>query len=940
VALISENEFIELNRTFHELSEHAGKSDDVDLSQVFHVKSNLTWGDVLKNPRTVILSEAGSGKTQEIRRVAERLREEGKAAFFLRLELIPEDFDIAFEVGTYEQFKAWLASGEKGWLLLDSIDEARLRSPLDFERAVRRLGKLIDAVKGLTHVVITGRTHAWRPKTDLDLCERHIGFPPQLRVAAPEEIEPESDLAEGFDDEVVETRKRDDPTDTKFRIIALDDLSREQVKVFATAREVVDVTTFMKEIERVDAWPSTTRPQDLEDVLSLWKDTGQIGNRLQIMQNSIDRRLTERDQPRAEAQPLSEDRVREGVMLIAAAATLAQTQVVSVPDGVSSSTGLIPKSVLSGWGDDEITALLSRPIFDDAIYGAVRFHHRSAREYLTAVWLKKLLERPASRRAVEDLLFKNMYGMAVLVPTLRPVLPWLAIFDEKIRNRVRAVAPEVIFEGGDPSSLPLPTRREILDEMCAKIALEKIVYSATEYAAVQRFAQRDIAEDVRRLMKQYGSNDAVSGFLTRMIWLGRLKTLLPDAKKVALTTTASQYTRISAFRAVREIGTAQDERDVRQSFLGESPRLSREWIGELLTDLAPSRDNIDWVLDAVAKSEHKERYTVDRLEDALTAFADSADLADLPRMLAGMGQLLDESPFIERGYCEVSQRYSWMMKAATHAVERLMTARDPHALHDHSLEILRKFRVAREWGDDFRDIKVELAKLVPNWADLNNASFWHDIDATRRVSNKKGERLTDYWQAYVFGAFWRFSASDFDRVCDWIRDRPEQDDKLVALTMAFAIYNENDKPKSWRDELGSVCANAPELEVKLSALLNPPPQFAEYKRQERRWKRRTAARAKKEADDFEKSKQYAQTHIELIRDPKFLNPADLSRLQWYLHHKVHEKNGGSTKWTEGCWRELIPMFGEEVAAAYRDIAQFCVLKVPSRTKLRRWSFSV
>ena len=137
----SKDEFIELGRTFHELSEHAGKSDDVDLSQVFQVKNNLTWNDVLKIPRMVILSEAGSGKTQEIRNAAKRLRAEGKPGFFLRLELIPDDFDIAFEVGTHKEFETWLASGEMGWLLLDSVDEARLRSPLDFERAVRRLGK-------------------------------------------------------------------------------------------------------------------------------------------------------------------------------------------------------------------------------------------------------------------------------------------------------------------------------------------------------------------------------------------------------------------------------------------------------------------------------------------------------------------------------------------------------------------------------------------------------------------------------------------------------------------------------------------------------------------------------------------------------------------------------------------------------------------------------
>jgi hypothetical protein len=387
--LPSPNKFIELNRTFHELSEHAGKNDDVDLSQVFHVKNNLTWNDVLKIPRTVILSEAGSGKTQEIRNAAARLRAEGKAAFFLRLELIPDDFDIAFEVGTHEEFKAWLTSGEWGWLLLDSVDEARLHSPLDFERAVRRLGRLIEAAKGRTHIAITGRMHAWRPKTDFDLCERHIGYPPQLRAAESDdvELEPEPDANDELDDEI-ETTDRDESADTKFKIIALDDLSHEQVKVFATEKMVNDVLKFMKEIERVDAWPSTTRPQDLEDVIALWQVTGEIGNRLQIMQNSIDRRLSERDQPRAEAQPLSDDRACEGAMLIAAAATLAQTQVIRVPDGANNSAGLSPKSILSSWGDDEITALLSRPIFDDVIYGGVRFHHRSAREYLTAIWLR------------------------------------------------------------------------------------------------------------------------------------------------------------------------------------------------------------------------------------------------------------------------------------------------------------------------------------------------------------------------------------------------------------------------------------------------------------------------------------------------------------------------------------------------------------------------
>ena len=120
----SHYEFVQLNRTFHELSKYARESDDVDLSQAFYDRSQLAWDDLVKGHRTVILSEAGSGKTEEIRQAALKLRAEGKVAFFLRLEHIPDDFDEAFEVGAVEEFKEWLASGKEGWLLLDSVDEA------------------------------------------------------------------------------------------------------------------------------------------------------------------------------------------------------------------------------------------------------------------------------------------------------------------------------------------------------------------------------------------------------------------------------------------------------------------------------------------------------------------------------------------------------------------------------------------------------------------------------------------------------------------------------------------------------------------------------------------------------------------------------------------------------------------------------------------------
>src|SRR5689334_1827494 len=85
--------FIQLDRTFHELSTNTRDKDELDLSEALHVRGNLTWTNLLESYRTVILSEAGSGKTEEIRQTAQLQRDEGKVAFFLRLEHIPTSFD-------------------------------------------------------------------------------------------------------------------------------------------------------------------------------------------------------------------------------------------------------------------------------------------------------------------------------------------------------------------------------------------------------------------------------------------------------------------------------------------------------------------------------------------------------------------------------------------------------------------------------------------------------------------------------------------------------------------------------------------------------------------------------------------------------------------------------------------------------------------------------
>ena len=227
----NEHTFVELNRTFFELSKNASDSDDIDLLQHHLRGKRLSWVDVTQEYRVVIISEAGSGKTEEIRHVAETLRQAGKTAFFLRLEHVANDFEDAFEVGTLEEFNAWLAGSNEGWLLLDSVDEARLRDPRDFEFAIRKLGRRIAAAMQRVHIVITGRPDAWRPKTDLEHCLRHFPLAPS-RVAVAEEV---NTINEGASERHFRTVNVPEQTErSALKIVALADLESDQIKVHRT----------------------------------------------------------------------------------------------------------------------------------------------------------------------------------------------------------------------------------------------------------------------------------------------------------------------------------------------------------------------------------------------------------------------------------------------------------------------------------------------------------------------------------------------------------------------------------------------------------------------------------------------------------------------------------------------------------------------------------
>src|SRR6266542_2610746 len=82
---MSRREFVELDRRFAPFENDEPALTPAYLAAV-EAGNELAWSDLLAKPLVVIVAEAGSGKSWEMERQVERLRQAGMPAFKLDLK--------------------------------------------------------------------------------------------------------------------------------------------------------------------------------------------------------------------------------------------------------------------------------------------------------------------------------------------------------------------------------------------------------------------------------------------------------------------------------------------------------------------------------------------------------------------------------------------------------------------------------------------------------------------------------------------------------------------------------------------------------------------------------------------------------------------------------------------------------------------------------------
>ena len=905
---------VPLERRFSPGPRLENDSEEQIILEILGDQNNKSWPEIDRRYRTIILAEAGAGKTFEMTARAKTVENEGRPAFFIRIEDIVDDFKQAFEVGSTEGFEQWLSSQSEAWFFLDSVDEARLSNPRDFEKAIRRFANAIKPSQLRAHICISSRPYAWRQKSDRELIERYLPFK-----------KPQS----GTTDQVLDLGESSQPSENELEIFRLGPLDEGDIRLFAEHRSVPDIDTLIEELERSNVMSLAERPFDLENILDKWKTTKVLGGRSELLGHIIKLRLNESDPDNIKRRPLEPDKARGGARMLSAAVILCDKPGIQVPDNTHERTGIQADTVLSDWGPGDIQTLLERAIFNDVIYGSVRFRHREIREFLAAEWFAELLKTGNARHRIEATIFREQYGENIVSPRLRPILPWLILKDRKILKRALNLHPEIAVEGGDPACLPLSVRENILNGILAGIAERGKRSSGQDNSAIARIAQPDMIDTTLSLINKYSAHDDAIFFLGRLVWQGKMRECGPPLSTIAVDPKRGISARMAAMRAVMSCGTTEQGEQLWQTILTDQAEIPRMLLAELLQWVSTDQEGVSHLLTAVEKLPAYRRFEVTGLKRALHGYIDRLPISNsdatqpMTKLVDSLKEILNRSPHDKRLSCRISKEFQWLLEPAVHAVERLVSMRADATMQDGPLSILLNSPAIREsLGKRFDDYKDNLQELVPAWPELNDTLFWMRVKTKRACLEKEGKRLNCFYQVLWPEHYWSFGPDSFPRVLVWLKTCELVDDRLVALTLAFRIYTEAERPTNWLDKLQVAVNGDDALRVQLDELLNPTisEEQREYHQQNLQDREEFEHQRRKKEKNRSEWVQRLKMNPGLIQNPPQLKPGELSSYQYSLMCEI-EENAVHTKRAQGTdWEFLIDEFGDDVAHVYRDAA--------------------
>ncbi|MDB5611129.1 MAG: hypothetical protein JWP25_8029 [Bradyrhizobium sp.] len=920
--------FINLDRYFFPLTKDQEPGLDIGRFWGPRVSGWLGWEELRRRRRVILLAEAASGKTEEFRYQCEVLRAADRPSFFLRIEELAEQgTETALDSESAKLFEAWLAGSGEGWFFLDSIDEARLNRK-SFDTALKRFARDIGDGRERAHVYVSCRVTDWKGADDRATYSRYLPAwkkPVVAPIAKPDDY---SALLDPL------FEKKDSPSEAKpdeseerlneLLVVQLVPLSADQYRTLATAAGVADVGPFVQAITKHGLEALTERPGDLLDLADYWKSHAKFGSFSEMLEHSIARKLAERDPHRPDNETISPEDAREGAERLAGALTLGKSFTLRAPghdpDPSLAAGALDPADILPDWSDARRNALLRRGIFAPATYGRIRFHHRSTQEYLAAKWLDRLIQTGCPRTEIAQLLFAERYGVETVVPSLRAEAAWLSLWHPDIRSEVIRREPLTLVTYGDPGSLPIPVREQLLLAFASKQAAAEISEDRLDARALWMFADQQLATAVRRAWQMNARQDFRFDLL-RLIREGSIKGAAPLAKSVALNKAADEYHRVVAIQAAEACGDSTTLSAVAKALVTKPEMAGPRLAGSVALVLYPKYLSTRDLLSVIEKSEPPKEFSAEGFGYQLEQFYDKApDNAARVVLLSGLADLCLSKPFTD-DFHRLAKRFKDIAKhlhdPARDEALRLGSNTPP----PYFVRLLMVVERAGREGFTKQETP-KLHELVRNNPQLNRALFWADA-AEQRANGTHGPVL-QYWQIYFSGnaSLWGFSEADVRWLYADLAARSDIEDKQIALSAILNILQRAGRLAAEEATVRAAIGSEPVLVAALGVALVPPPEDPLMRAHRLRSAIHELKNKKRKAADKE---SWIKFRDELLKNPSLLSdPSNLSSWkagQFRLHYVsnwLQKRTGTDTPKAALEWRLLEEGFNRAVAEAYRD----------------------
>ena len=242
-------------------------------------------------------------------------------------------------------------------------------------------------------------------------------------------------------------------------------------------------------------------------------------------------------------------------------------------------------------------------------------------------WVSWLANCP--KAVVADILFATTYDVDLVIPSMRQTAAWLSLWSPSIAREVIARDPRLLMDAGDPASLSLEVREQVLKAVVRQVVDDEQL-DIPDRDSLQRFALSDMAPRVRDLWTEYGGSPAVRELLLLMIELGELTLCADLAVTASFGTHADRYTQVFSGRALLAVASEAEKRRYAEYIRDHAGGIPSVLLWDAVETLFPTMLSVEdflLILSSVDVTDRKGglglEYHGPMLVDRLTSFAEA-----------------------------------------------------------------------------------------------------------------------------------------------------------------------------------------------------------------------------------------------------------------------------------------------------------------------------